>query len=95
MIDYKNPHQVMLFFEEKQRKNKTKTEICLAQQINYYDMLRSCGKVVMSGDLYNQHKFFVILNVSCDTELEDIIDNDPALNQNISELVRAMPFVEV
>lgn len=85
----------MLFFEEKQRKNKTKTEICLAQQINYYDMLRSCGKVVMSGDLYNQHKFFVILNVSCDTELEDIIDNDPALNQNISELVRAMPFVEV
>lgn len=85
----------MLFFEQKQSGNPSKTEICLSQQLNYYDMLRSSGKVVMSGDLYNQHKFFVILNVSCDTELEDIINNDPAIKHNISELVRAMPFVEV
>jgi hypothetical protein len=95
MIDYKNPHQVMLFFEQKQPVNKSNSERYLAQQLNYYEMLRSYGKVTISGDLYNQHKIFVILSVSNDDELEDIINNDPALKQNISELVRAMPFVAV
>lgn len=95
MIDYKNPHQVMLFFEQKQPDNKTHNEKYLAQQISYYEMLRSHGKVTISGDLYDMRKIFVILNVSCDTELEDIISNDPAVKQNISELVRAMPFVSV
>ncbi|RKR81522.1 hypothetical protein BDD43_1669 [Mucilaginibacter gracilis] len=95
MIDYKNPHQVMLFFEQKQPKNKTENSECLTQQLNYYQKLKSNGKVTVSGDLYNENKIFVILTVSCDSELEDIINNDPALKQNISELVRAMPFVTV
>lgn len=95
MIDYKNPHQVMLFFEQKQPDNRSKNERYLIQQLDYYEMLKANGKVTVSGDLYNQHKIFVILTVSNDTELEDIISNDPALKQNISELVRAMPFVAV
>lgn len=95
MIDYKNPHQVMLFFEQKQPDNKSRNQKYLAQQINYYDQLRSHGKVTVSGDLYDMNKIFVILTVSCDSELEDIINNDPALKYNISELVRAMPFVAV
>jgi uncharacterized protein YciI len=95
MIDYKNPHQVMLFFEQKQCADRSKNEACITQQVNYYEMLKAHGKVTISGDLYDQRKIFVIVSVSCDTELEDIINNDPAVKQNISELVRAMPFVEV
>jgi hypothetical protein len=95
MIDYKNPHQVMLFFEQKQPANKLKLEHSFAQQLAYYEMLRCDGKVTMSGDLYNQHKFFVILAVSCGAELEDIINNDPAVKQEICEVVRAMPFVQI
>jgi murein endopeptidase len=95
MIDYKNPHLVMLFFEQIQPYNKAKNEQSFIQQMAYYEMLRSNGKVTMTGDLYNQHKFFVIVNVSCDSELEDILGNDPAIKQNVCELVRAMPFVEV
>lgn len=85
----------MLFFEQKQGCSKNRHEVCLAEQINYYEMLKSYGKVTISGDLYDQRRIFVILTVSCDDELEDIINNDPAVKQNISELVRAMPFVSV
>jgi uncharacterized protein YciI len=95
MIDYKNPHQVMLFFEQKQHKDKAPGKACLMQQQEYYNGLKANGKVTMSGDLYNQSKIFVILSVSSDTELEEIINNDPALRQNTSELVRAMPFTAV
>ena len=85
----------MLFFEQKKPGNKSRNERCLAQQIDYYEMLKSYGKVTVSGDLYNQRRIFVILSVSNDDELEDIINNDPAIKQNTSELVRAMPFVTV
>lgn len=85
----------MLFFEQRQLVSQTKIERFLKQQVAYYEQLRSFGKVLVSGDLYNQNRMFVIVNVSCDSELHEIIDNDPAIKQNTSELVRAMPFVAV
>jgi hypothetical protein len=94
MIDYKNPHQVMLFFEVKGT-DDTVCSSCLLQQHNYYRALKANGKVTLSGDLYNQRKIFVILSVSSASELEEIISNDPALQQKASELIRAMPFVAV
>ncbi|HEY9197233.1 MAG TPA: YciI family protein [Mucilaginibacter sp.] len=86
---YKNPHHVMLFFE----KNEINvTDTCMDQRVNYYENLKNDGKVVLSGDFWNQPRNFVIVHVTSDTELEQIINNDPAIRENVLELVRAMPF---
>jgi uncharacterized protein YciI len=87
---YKNPHHVMLFFEEKE--SRSKQQQCITDRISYYENLKSAGKVLLSGDFWNQTQNFVIVYVSSDTELEQIIDNDPAIRHNVLELVRAMPF---
>ncbi|PWK79987.1 YCII-related domain-containing protein [Mucilaginibacter oryzae] len=87
---YKNPHHVMLFFE--QTNSAVNAHQCLSARANYYDDLKSNGKVVMSGNFWNQDKNFIIVYVSNDAELEQIISNDPAVQQNVLELVRAMPF---
>jgi uncharacterized protein YciI len=87
---YKEPHHVMLFFEEKQMTNVHPT--CIKERINYYENLERLGKVLLSGNFWNQARNFIIVYVSSDTELEQIIDNDPAIRNNVFELVRAMPF---
>ena len=86
---YKQPHDVMLFFEEKDVNYK---DNCLAERINYYENLKNDGKVLLSGNFWNRSANFIIVHVSSDAELEQIIDNDPGLLQNTIELVRAMPF---
>ena len=60
--------------------------------MGYYDNLKSNGKVVISGNFWNQDKNFVIVSVSDDDELVQIIENDPAIRQNVLELIKAMPF---
>ncbi|MBB6108938.1 YCII-related domain-containing protein [Mucilaginibacter lappiensis] len=87
---YKEPHHVMLFFEEKEILNEQHT--CINERINYYENLKNRGKVLLSGNFWNQACNFIIVYVSSDTELEQIIDNDPAVRNNLFELVRAMPF---
>jgi uncharacterized protein YciI len=87
---YKEPHHVMLFFEEKEITNKHQQ--CIKERINYYENLKNAGKVLMSGNFWNQARNFIIVYVSSDTELEQIINNDPAIRHNLLELVRAMPF---
>ena len=87
---YKEPHHVMLFFEEKEITNAQHT--CIKERINYYENLKNMGKVLLSGNFWNQARNFIIVYVSSDTELEQIIDNDPAVRNNLFELVRAMPF---
>ncbi|SDP48169.1 YCII-related domain-containing protein [Mucilaginibacter sp. OK268] len=87
---YKEPHHVMLFFEEKEITNTQHT--CINERISYYENLKKMGKVLLSGNFWNQARNFIIVYVSSDTELEQIIDNDPAIRNNLFELVRAMPF---
>jgi uncharacterized protein YciI len=87
---YKEPHHVMLFFEEKEIINPQHT--CINERIDYYENLKNMGKVLLSGNFWNQARNFIIVYVSSDTELEQIIDNDPAIRNNLFELVRAMPF---
>jgi len=87
---YKEPHHVMLFFEEKETSNAQQT--CINERISYYENLKKMGKVLLSGNFWNQARNFIIVYVSSDTELEQIIDNDPAVRNNLFELVRAMPF---
>ncbi|SEN55746.1 YCII-related domain-containing protein [Mucilaginibacter gossypiicola] len=87
---YKDPHHVMLFFGE--IGNPADNQQCLADRRGYYDNLKSNGKVVISGDFWNQDKNFVIVSVSNDNELVQIIENDPAIKQNVLELIKAMPF---
>jgi uncharacterized protein YciI len=84
---YKNPHHVMLFFEENQV-----NDTCMAERAAYYQHLKRDGKVLLSGNFWNQARNFIIVHVASDMELEQIIDNDPAVKQNILKLVRAMPF---
>jgi uncharacterized protein YciI len=87
---YKNPHHVMLLFEAKEATNNQQQYII--DHINYYENLKSDGKVLMSGNFWNQASNFVIVHVSSDIELEQIINNDPAIRHNMLELVSAMPF---
>ncbi|WP_183560943.1 hypothetical protein [Mucilaginibacter sp. SP1R1] len=87
---YKNPHHVMLFFAEKEITGAEPQ--CISERINYYESLKNAGKVLISGNFWNQARNFVIVYVSSDIELEQIIDNDPAIRQNVLELVKAMPF---
>lgn len=87
---YKDPHHVMLFFEE--IGSLADNEQCLVDRNGYYADLKSNGKVVISGSFWNQDKNFVIVSVSDDNELVRIIENDPAIKQNVLELVKAMPF---
>jgi uncharacterized protein YciI len=47
---------------------------------------------VISGNFWNQDKNFVIVSVSDDNELAQIIENDPAIKHKVLELVKAMPF---
>jgi uncharacterized protein YciI len=87
---YKDPHHVMLLFEEVN--NPADNEQCLTDRVSYYDDLKRNGKVVISGNFWNQGENFVIVSVSDDNELVQIIENDPAIKQNVLELVKAMPF---
>jgi uncharacterized protein YciI len=87
---YKQPHHVMLFFEEKGNMNEQQQ--CISEHVNYYESLKNDGKVLINGSFWNQPRNFVILYVMSDTELEQIINNDPAIRGNVLELVRAMPF---
>jgi uncharacterized protein YciI len=87
---YKEPHHVMLFFEEKE--NVIDQQQCISAHINYYESLKSDGKVLIKGSFWNQPQNFVIVYVASAAELEQIIDNDPAIRGNALELVRAMPF---
>ncbi|WP_419702126.1 YciI family protein [Mucilaginibacter sp. NFX135] len=64
----------------------------MRERISYYENLKNMGKVLLSGNFWNQALNFIIVYVSSDTELEQIIDNDPAVRNNLFELVRAMPF---
>ncbi|QEM04838.1 hypothetical protein DIU31_015445 [Mucilaginibacter rubeus] len=87
---YKDPHHVMLFFQEID--SLADNEQCLVDRNGYYADLKSNGKVVISGSFWNQDRNFVIVSVSDDNELVQIIENDPAIKQNVLELVKAMPF---
>ncbi|NOW97256.1 YciI family protein [Mucilaginibacter sp. SG564] len=87
---YKAPHHVMLFFQEKEIANTQHAFV--NERISYYENLKNMGKVLLSGNFWNQARNFIIVYVSSDTELEQIIDNDPAVRNNVFELVRAMPF---
>ena len=87
---YKEPHHVMLFFEEKGNMNDQQQ--CISEHVNYYENLKNDGKVLINGSFWNQPRNFVIVYVASDTELEQIINNDPAIRNNVLELVRAMPF---
>ena len=95
MIDHNSPHQVMLFFEQSKSDSQLQKTVSLIEQKQYYEGLKAEGKVALSGDLWKMNRLFVILSVSCDGELEEIISNDPALQQRACELVKIMPFVEV
>lgn len=46
----------------------------------------------MSDSFWNQNSNFVIVYVSSDMELEQIINDDQVISQNVVELVKAMPF---
>jgi len=88
--DYKKPHHVLLFFNTE--KVTDAAEAIIREHQQYYQNLKECGKAIISGNFWNQPKSFVVLLVSCDAELEEIINCDPALKQNLVELTRAMPF---
>ena len=88
---YKNPHHVLLLFEKKESINN-QLQAYISDHINYYENLKTKGKVVISGNFWNQASKFIIVHVSSDTELEQIINNDPAICNNILELLSATPF---
>ncbi len=86
---YKNPHHVMLFFEAIEINCN---DIGITERINYYESLKNDGKVLLSGNFWHTSRNFIIVHVTSDIELDQIIDNDPAVKQNRVKLLKAMPF---
>ena len=89
-IDHNQPHHVLLVFRAN-ADAQTNGSI-LKERSAYYQDLKEKGKIMLSGNFWSLSEAFAIVRVTCAAELEEIIDNDPALNQNIFELKRVMAF---
>jgi len=89
-IDHNQPHHVLLVFRTCAAAQEN--DPILQERSVYYQYLKEKGKIMLSGNFWNLGEAFAIVRVTCAAELEEIIDNDPALNQNIFELKRVMAF---
>lgn len=88
--DHNQPHHVLLVFQG--NADTRRNDPILQDRCHYYQELKEQGKIILLGNFWNQDKTFVIAHVTCAAELEEIISDDPGLNNGIFELVRAMAF---
>jgi uncharacterized protein YciI len=89
-MNYKQPHYVMLVFDRGARYHQNKA--ALAARTRYYSDLRDEGKVLLQGSLLSFDGMVTIVRVSSDSDLEEIINNDPALEARALEIIEAIPF---
>lgn len=91
-MDYRQPHEVLLFFG-KGKKPRQDDSACLAAQQQYYAQLQREGKVMRTGVQVHEAGLFVSLFVQSDVELCNILEHDPAVRAGIAEVLQAIPLL--
>ncbi|TZF83142.1 hypothetical protein FW774_12640 [Pedobacter sp. BS3] len=91
--DFSKPHYVALVLtmdEQAQLQNGNKKNRNLHQ--SYYHRLKKQNSVLFYGNTLNDTGLYIILQVSSDEHLTEIIDNDPLLKTAAMEIVSITPF---
>lgn len=86
-MDYRQPHSVLLFFEKGGKWDQSG----LTAQWDYYKSMTD--KLLHYGRPAHGAVVFVSLTVSCDDELLAILENDPALQADVLEVIQATPVL--
>ena len=94
-MNFSNPHRVLLFFEAGPCWQQQHPSACLQEQWTYYEGLQQQGKVGELGTPAHGPGIFVTLSVSSDAELELILQQDPALQQQVLQVQLAYPYQAV
>lgn len=91
-MNYKQAHGVLLFFKKGKNWSREDRVTCLAAQKEFYYQLQQQGKVLQTGQLVHEGGLFVSLSVLSDTELCMILENDPAIRAEVSQVIHAVPL---
>ncbi|PWV48243.1 hypothetical protein [Chitinophaga sp. S165] len=92
-MNYGQPHGVLLFFKKGKNWASENRAACLAAQKEFYDELGQRGKVLQRGQLVHEDELFVSLSILSDTELCTILENDPAIRTDVSQVIHAVPVM--
>lgn len=92
-MDFSQPHRVLLFFEKGQEWLSAMRAESLSAQWEYYLGLKAQSKVYEMGFPEHGEGLLIGVSVNSDTELDDLLQCDPALKGNIFELVQAIPYL--
>ena len=91
-MDYRQPHEVLLFFGK--GKNWAQGDKgSLAAQQQYYRQLQQEGQVLRTGLQVHETGLFVSLFVTSDAALCAILEQDPALRDGVAEVLQAIPLL--
>lgn len=90
-MDYRQPHEVLLFFG-KGKKQGPGDSACLTAQQEFYEQLQREGKVLRMGLQVHGAGLFVSLFVASDVELCAILEQDPAVRADVAEVLQAIPL---
>ncbi|TWW00779.1 hypothetical protein [Chitinophaga pinensis] len=91
-MDYRQPHEVLLFFGKGKNWGRGNKE-CLVAQQQYYRQLQLEGKVLRTGLQVHETGLFVSLFVDSDATLCAILEQDPALREEVAEVLQAIPLL--
>jgi hypothetical protein len=92
-MNYGQPHGVLLFFKRGKNWACENRAACLAAQKEFYEQLERQGKVLQTGQLVHEGELFVSLSILSDAELCTILENDPAIRTEVSQVIHAVPVM--
>lgn len=92
-MNYGQPHGVLLFFKKGKNWASEDRAACLAAQKEFYGQLEQQGKVLLRGQLVHGEGLFVSLSILSDAELCTILENDPAISTEVSQVIHAVPLM--
>lgn len=92
-MNYGLPHGVLLFFDKGKNWQRDNREEYLSAQKEFYDRLEQEGKVLQRGQLVHESGLFISLSIVSDAELCTILDGDPAVREEVSQVIHAVPVM--
>jgi len=92
-MNYGQPHGVLLFFGKGMQWTSERRIICLDAQQAFYLRLQQEGKVTNIGRQIHEAGLFVSLSITSDAELCTILDGDPAIREEVVQVIQAVPVI--
>ena len=90
-INYSRPHYVLLTLQKDTASPSCCTEE-LAYHQQYYQELAEAAKAICYREVMHRQAICVLLWVSSDNEVEEVIDNDPLLKEGVYAIKDLVPF---